>query len=130
MKKKARGLKRMRDLGYRPVTANLKEAPHAAMKAWTKSQGISQSEYVAGLVAADLVKRGFLRCFQKDHGADIELELVPESDRPSQQEAFATSEFDEPPTPLEEPSEIDPPGGSEADADLGSPEREPGDEED
>ena len=57
---KARGLKRMRDLGYKPVTANLKEAPHAAMKAWTSSQGISHSEYIAGLVADDLVKKGFL----------------------------------------------------------------------
>ena len=62
MKKKAkkRGIGRMKDLGYKPVTAFLRLGLHGAMDAYTSGKKISHSEYIAALVAEDLVKKGFL----------------------------------------------------------------------
>ena len=59
-KSKKRGVERMRDLGYKPVTTFLKRGAIHALEEFTEDEGVSRSEYIAGLVVEDLVKRGYL----------------------------------------------------------------------
>jgi segregation and condensation protein A len=57
-------------------------------------EGTIEEAVVTFLAILELVKRGFLRCRQAHLLDDIELELVPEADRPAI-DVLAPSEFDE-----------------------------------
>lgn len=105
-------------------------------------EGTVEECVVTFLALLELVKRGFLRCWQDPGAGDIQLALVPEAERPESSLADAASEFDEPPLELgdgvtepESMAEIDvdtdadvePAEGDEAGAESGAEaEAEPG----
>ena len=63
-------------------------------------EGTVEECVVTFLALLELVKRGFLRCWQDKEKGAIRLGLVPEDERPDMELAESASEFDEPPFEL------------------------------
>ena len=52
---------RMQDLGYKALTTFVKQAVYHAMDRCTQDERLSHSRYIAGLIEADLAKKGYLK---------------------------------------------------------------------
>ena len=82
-------------------------------------EGTVEEAVATFLALLELVKRGFVRCFQGGQEDDLTLEEVPESERPDLEAALATSEFDEPPLSIDEGAEEGVRDGDDFDARQG-----------